>query len=132
MRIVLMNPPHPSIGSRIPREHLPPLGLLSVGGGAAGSGALRETGGWGIWADEGGGDGGRGGGLRRGGGAGGAFGVDVGAPVGVPGDAGGAGAAAGAKIIYGGVFPTYHWREVMEEPVIDYVVRGEGERTIGY
>src|SRR5690349_5499428 len=32
MNILLLNPPHPSIGSRIPREHLPPLGLLSVGG----------------------------------------------------------------------------------------------------
>lgn len=30
--IVLLNPPHTAIGSRIPREHLPPLGLLSVGG----------------------------------------------------------------------------------------------------
>ena len=32
MKILLINPPHPAIGSRIPREHLPPLGLLSVGG----------------------------------------------------------------------------------------------------
>src|SRR5271157_1807333 len=32
MKILLLNPPHPAIGSRIPREHLPPLGLLSVGG----------------------------------------------------------------------------------------------------
>ena len=32
MRILLINPPHPSIGSRIPREHLPPLGLLAVAG----------------------------------------------------------------------------------------------------
>ena len=32
MRIVLVNVPHPAIGSRIPREQLPPLGLLSVGG----------------------------------------------------------------------------------------------------
>src|SRR5262245_12391848 len=32
MRLLLINPPHPSIGSRIPREQLPPLGLLSVGG----------------------------------------------------------------------------------------------------
>src|SRR6476620_632244 len=32
MKIVLINPPHPSIGSRIPREHLPPLGLLALGG----------------------------------------------------------------------------------------------------
>src|ERR671916_155723 len=32
MRILLINPPHTAIGSRIPREHLPPLGLLAVGG----------------------------------------------------------------------------------------------------
>src|SRR5262245_12688993 len=32
MRILIINPPHPAIGSRIPREHLPPLGLLSLGG----------------------------------------------------------------------------------------------------
>ena len=32
MRILLINVPHPSIGSRIPDDHLPPLGLLAVGG----------------------------------------------------------------------------------------------------
>lgn len=32
MRILLVNIPHPAIGSRIPREQLPPLGLLAVGG----------------------------------------------------------------------------------------------------
>jgi anaerobic magnesium-protoporphyrin IX monomethyl ester cyclase len=32
MRILLVNPPHPTIGSRIPHEHLPPLGLLALGG----------------------------------------------------------------------------------------------------
>src|SRR5258707_13323119 len=32
MRLLIINPPHPSIGSRIPREQLPPLGLLSIGG----------------------------------------------------------------------------------------------------
>src|SRR5258708_4779993 len=32
MRILLINIPHPSIGSRIPDDHLPPLGLLSIGG----------------------------------------------------------------------------------------------------
>src|SRR5580704_14757925 len=32
MRILIINPPHPSIGSRIPREQLPPLGLLLIGG----------------------------------------------------------------------------------------------------
>ena len=32
MKILLINPAHPAIGSRIPREKLPPLGLLAVGG----------------------------------------------------------------------------------------------------
>ena len=32
MRIALVNPPHSAIGSRIPDEQLPPLGLLAVGG----------------------------------------------------------------------------------------------------
>src|SRR5688572_32822659 len=32
MKILLINPPHPAIGSRIPREHWPPLGLLALGG----------------------------------------------------------------------------------------------------
>ena len=32
MRILIVNPQHPSIGSRIPDDHLPPLGLLSIGG----------------------------------------------------------------------------------------------------
>jgi anaerobic magnesium-protoporphyrin IX monomethyl ester cyclase len=34
-------------------------------------------------------------------------------------------------IIYGGVFPTYHWAQIMEhEPAIDFIVRGEGEETV--
>ena len=32
MRILIVNPPHLSIGSRIPKEQLPPLGLLCLGG----------------------------------------------------------------------------------------------------
>ncbi len=32
MRILLVNLPHPAIGSRIPQENLPPLGLLALGG----------------------------------------------------------------------------------------------------
>jgi anaerobic magnesium-protoporphyrin IX monomethyl ester cyclase len=32
MRIVLLNPPHTAIGSRVPGELLPPLGLLAIGG----------------------------------------------------------------------------------------------------
>ena len=31
-RIALLNPPHMSIGSRVPGELLPPLGLLQIGG----------------------------------------------------------------------------------------------------
>jgi len=35
-----------------------------------------------------------------------------------------------AWIIYGGVFPTYYWREVLKgAPQIDVIVRGEGEET---
>lgn len=32
MNIVLINPPHTAIGSRVPDDHLPPLGLLALGG----------------------------------------------------------------------------------------------------
>ncbi|HEY0720772.1 MAG TPA: magnesium-protoporphyrin IX monomethyl ester anaerobic oxidative cyclase, partial [Gammaproteobacteria bacterium] len=33
-------------------------------------------------------------------------------------------------IIYGGVYPTYHYREILvQQPQIDVVVRGEGEQT---
>lgn len=31
MRILLINVPRPAIGSRIPDDHLPPLGLLAIG-----------------------------------------------------------------------------------------------------
>ena len=40
MRILLINPPHTAIGSRIPIEHLPPLGLLAIGGQDAEENAL--------------------------------------------------------------------------------------------
>ena len=30
-RILLINIAHPAIGSRIPKDHLPPLGLLCIG-----------------------------------------------------------------------------------------------------
>jgi anaerobic magnesium-protoporphyrin IX monomethyl ester cyclase len=34
-------------------------------------------------------------------------------------------------LIYGGVFPTYHWSEILPEvPAIDIIVRGEGEETV--
>lgn len=130
MRILLINPPHPSIGSRIPREHLPPLGLLSVGGSLIDAGHSVQL----LDAE---------------------FGpMSIGkiveqAETYAP-DAlllGHSGSTSAhpyiaevtrhlhqalprARIIYGGVFPTYHWREVLaEEPQIDVIVRGEGEET---
>jgi anaerobic magnesium-protoporphyrin IX monomethyl ester cyclase len=34
-------------------------------------------------------------------------------------------------IIYGGVYPSYHWREILDKNrSIDYIVRGEGEMSI--
>jgi anaerobic magnesium-protoporphyrin IX monomethyl ester cyclase len=36
----------------------------------------------------------------------------------------------GVPIVYGGVYPTYHGPEILsQEPAIDIIVRGEGERT---
>lgn len=35
-----------------------------------------------------------------------------------------------ARLVYGGVYPTYHGEEILAQvPVIDLIVRGEGERT---
>jgi len=130
MRILLVNPPHPSIGSRIPREQLPPLGLLYVGGALIDAGHDVRL----IDAE---------------------FGpmplahildqIMAAAPQAVLfGHSGSTSAhpviceitrglrarGFGATIVYGGVFPTYHWQDVLEaEPQIDVVVRGEGEET---
>jgi len=130
MRVLLINPPHPSIGSRIPREQLPPLGLLSVGGPLIDDGHHVEL----LDAE---------------------FGPMplaeiVARALAYRPDAvllGHSGSTSGHPIvaaltralraampevwiIYGGVFPTYHWREVLvEEPQIDFIVRGEGEET---
>ena len=130
MNILLLNPPHPSIGSRIPVEHLPPLGLLAIGGPLVDAGHHVEL----LDAE---------------------FGplptaeiveeVRTRAPQAVlVGHSGSTSAhpvvveitrairAAWpqAWIVYGGVFPSYHWRDIMAaEPQIDVIVRGEGEET---
>lgn len=130
MRILLVNVPHPAIGSRIPDDHLPPLGLLAIGGpliddghdvrlidGEFGPMPLDRL------VDE----------------------IVEHAP-----DAllfGHSGSTSGhpvisevadrvarrlsnVRIVYGGVFPTYHWREILaEEPYVTAIVRGEGEET---
>ncbi|RPJ38796.1 MAG: magnesium-protoporphyrin IX monomethyl ester cyclase, partial [Chloroflexi bacterium] len=132
MRILLINPPHPSIGSRIPDEHLPPLGLLSLGGPLIDAGHAvqlldAEFGPMPIKAI-----------LER---------TAIFAPDAVL--LGHSGSTSGHPVIaeitrairevfsrvwliYGGVFPTFHWQDILsEEPQIDVIVRGEGEETIG-
>jgi anaerobic magnesium-protoporphyrin IX monomethyl ester cyclase len=130
MRILLINPPHPSIGSRIPREQLPPLGLLSIGGPLIDAGhqveLLDAEFGPMAYADI----------VTRAV----AYRPDAlllghsgstsGHPVVVELTRALRAAMPDVWIIYGGVFPTYHWREILAaEPQIDFIVRGEGEET---
>lgn len=130
MRIVIVNPPHQSIGSRMPREMLPPLGLLSIGGPLIDDGhdvvlidgdvdnlpltdiAARAT----------------------------AFAPDA-ILIGHNGSTSAhptvvelvpmlRAGLAHALIVYGGVFPTYHWKDALDSlPDVIAVVRGEGEET---
>ena len=131
MRILLVNVPHPAIGSRIPDDHLPPLGLLCVGGpliddghevrlidGEFGPMPVEE-----IVAQAC------------------AFAPDA-VMFGHSGSSSGHPVIAsvaqlmrdrlpGCHIIYGGVHPTYFWRDILaSEPWVDAIVRGEGEETV--
>jgi anaerobic magnesium-protoporphyrin IX monomethyl ester cyclase len=131
MKIVIINPPHLSIGSRMPNEHLPPLGLLSIGGPLIDAGhevslldadyhnytietVVRKT-------------------------------ITQNPDIIMLGHSGSTSAQpiinditklvrqanANIQIIIGGVFPTYHWNEILEKnPQIDYIVCGEGEEII--
>ncbi len=130
MRILLINVPHPAIGSRIPDDHLPPLGLLAIGGPLIDDGHHVELldGEFGpmptaeIVAEA----------LRRTPDAVlfGHSGSTSGHPVIAEVARAIAAALPAALIVYGGVFPTYHWREILaEEPYVDAIVRGEGEET---
>lgn len=130
MKILLVNAPHLSIGSRLAKEHLPPLGLLSIGGPLIDVGYDVEL----LDADY----------------------YNYKIPqvveevlkckpdVVMLGHSGSTSAQPvinditklireknrDVKIILGGVFPTYHWREILESnPQIDYIVCGEGEQT---
>ena len=129
-KILLINPPHTAIGSRIPREQLPPLGLLSVGGPLIDAGfdvelldaefgpmpfdriieqALAKT------PD-----------LVMLGHSGSTSAHDTIMRIAAALKA----ARPGLTVVYGGVYPTYHWEDVLRaHPYIDYIVRGEGERT---
>ena len=131
MRILIVNPPHLSIGSRIPREQLPPLGLLCVGGPLLDAGhdvTLLDAEIGPLPHDEI---------VRQ---------VIAYCPdILIIGHSGSTSAhpivveltrrfrekLPNTTIIYGGVFPTYHYRDILtHEPQIDLVVRGEGEATV--
>jgi len=130
LKICLVNPAHTAIGSRVPDDHLPPLGLLAIGGPLIDSGHEVSL----IDAE---------------------FGpmpieaitsmiLANGPQAVLIGHSGSTSAhptaLAIAKsikaakrsilVIYGGVFPTYHWQDVLSENnVFDVIVRGEGEAT---
>lgn len=130
MRILLINVPHPAIGSRIPREQLPPYGLLCVGGPLIDDGhdvslldgefgpmpvaaiiaeAVR-------WAPDA---------VLFG-----HSGSSSGHPIIAAVAAEIRKALPDAAIVYGGVHPTYYWREILrDDPHVDAIVRGEGEET---
>jgi anaerobic magnesium-protoporphyrin IX monomethyl ester cyclase len=128
MRILLINIPHPAIGSRIPREQLPPLGLLWVGGPLidAGHEVKLIDGEFGPMP------------LAQIVTQAAAFAPDV-VMFGHSGSSSGhpiitktallvKAALPDVRIVYGGVHPTYHWREILQaEPYVDAIVRGEGE-----
>jgi len=130
VKIVIVNPPHTAIGSRIPDEHLPPLGLLCVGGSLIDVGhdvTLIDAEFGPMRIDE----------IVSA--------VVAHQPEAVfMGHSGSTSADPTARliattlkrelpdltIVYGGVFPTYHWRDILEEePAIDIIIRGEGEET---
>jgi anaerobic magnesium-protoporphyrin IX monomethyl ester cyclase len=130
MNITLLNTPHRAIGGRVPGEHLPPLGLLMIGG------PLIDAGHEVRWIN-----------------------ADL-APMSIteivgelrrsPPDAllvGHSGSTfthpvvleicktvraefPDTAIIYGGVFPTCHWADILRTaPQIDFIIRGDGEAT---
>jgi anaerobic magnesium-protoporphyrin IX monomethyl ester cyclase len=130
MRIVLLNPPHTAIGSRIPGELLPPLGLLAIGGPLLDAGHEVRL----LNADL-------------------APMTDDGIIANLKADPpeavliGHSGSTSAhptvlrlaaliraalpvTRIIYGGVYPSYHWADILAESAdIDIIVRGEGEVT---
>ena len=130
MRITLLHPPHTAIGSRVPRENLPPLGLLAIGGPLIDAGHQVRL----VNADPANPP------LPLV-----AFDVLRGAPDAVLiGHSGSTSAhptvlalarllkrrQPGLTVIYGGVFPSYHWQDILADaPEIDLIVRGEGEAT---
>jgi anaerobic magnesium-protoporphyrin IX monomethyl ester cyclase len=130
MNILLINPPHKSIGSRLPNEHLPPLGLLSIGGPLIDNGynvKLLDADFENLPFDE----------IVH-------KTADFKPDVVLLGHSGSTSAQPiineitklikltkpEIMIVVGGVFPTFHWKEILENnPQIDFVVCGEGEQV---
>ncbi len=128
MYLLIINPPHLSIGSRLAHEHLPPLGLLSIAGPLIDAGHQVEL----LDADY--------------------YNYSIEFIVAeilkrnpdaiLLGHSGSTSAqpiinkitaeirkiSIEIRCIIGGVFPTYHWKEILEsQPQIDFIVCGEGE-----
>lgn len=130
MRLTLLHPPHTAIGSRIPKENLPPFGLLCIGGPLLDAGhkvrlvnadpkpmqlgevvkeALKDTPNAVLIGHSG---------------------STSAHPTVIKIARALKAAAPEVTIIYGGVFPTYHWQDILAtNPEIDIIVRGEGEVT---
>jgi anaerobic magnesium-protoporphyrin IX monomethyl ester cyclase len=131
MKILILNPPHLSIGSRLAGEHLPPLGLLSIGGPLIDVGHEVQL----YDADY--------------------YNSDVNTifkfvnsykpEILLIGHSGSTSAQPIINfltkeikhqnnkilIILGGVFPTFHWKEILSSNIqIDYIVKGEGEHIV--
>ena len=131
MRLTLLHPPHRSIGSRIPKENLPPFGLLCLGGPLIDDGhdvslinadldplpldtvldQLRADPPEALLIGH--------------------SGSTSAHPTVVDWTRAIKAALPTTVIIYGGVYPTYHWEDILRDcPQIDLIVRGEGEETV--
>jgi anaerobic magnesium-protoporphyrin IX monomethyl ester cyclase len=130
MRITLLHPPHTAIGSRVPNENLPPFGLLCIGGPLIDAGHQVTL----LNADP----------------ANLTPRAIITRLIATKPDAvliGHSGSTSahptvailaraikaalpGVLVIYGGVFPSYHWADILRDThAIDVIVRGEGEVT---
>jgi len=130
MKILLVNVTHPAIGSRVPDDHLPPFGLLCIGGPLIDDGHelklidndLHPTDDKALIASA----------------------IEFFPDIVMFGHSGSSTAQPiisrtarnlkanlpNVAIIYGGVHPTYFWRELFAtDSWLDFIVRGEGERT---
>ena len=130
MRILIINPPHTAIGSRIADEHLPPLGLLSVGGALLDAGHSVDLldAEFGPLSTDAIVD--RVSTMRQDAVFLGHSGSSSAHPVVAKLTRAIRAASPSVRIVYGGVFPTFSWESILRnEPQIDVIVRGEGEVT---